>query len=132
MNRSGGGVRRRTVLGAALVAVSFLLALTGPGTTRAHASSLCAGHLVKIVAFGTGKVRVYRSGSYVCVVTYAKKPGHRVTMSVSVQARGSRAARDKGKYTKHAGPVRVHAGHRCIRVTGTVGKKSGRTGWFLC
>ena len=42
-------------------------------------------------------------------------------MSVSVQARGGRPVVDSGRFTHHAGPVTVHAGHRCVRFKGAVG-----------
>jgi hypothetical protein len=53
-------------------------------------------------------------------------------MSVSVQARGNRPVVDRGRYTRRAGPVTVHAGHRCVRVKGAVGGGSVSSGWILC
>ncbi|MEU1026083.1 hypothetical protein ABZ366_29235, partial [Streptomyces sp. NPDC005904] len=82
--------------------------------------------------FHTGRVDVFKTRGFVCAITTAKRPGARKAMSVSVQARGSRAARDKGRYTRRAGPVVVHAGHRCVRVSGKVGGHGVSTGWILC
>ncbi len=53
-------------------------------------------------------------------------------MSVSVQARGNRPVVDKGRYKHHAGPVTVHAGHRCVWIKGSVGRYSVSSGWILC
>ncbi|MFF5946097.1 hypothetical protein ACFY7X_36185, partial [Streptomyces althioticus] len=60
------------------------------------------------------------------------RPGAVRTMSVSVQARGSRPATDSGRYSRHAGPVTVHAGHRCVWIRGSIGGESVSTGWILC
>ncbi|MGW0532130.1 hypothetical protein [Streptomyces sp. NPDC003032] len=131
--RGRGRIRRRLALGAAGLAASVLLALAGPGAGPAHAAAgACAGHKVRTLPFSTGRVEVFKNRGYVCAMTIAKRPGPRRTMSVSVQARGSRAARDKGRYTHRAGPVTVHAGHRCVRVTGKVGGRGVSTGWILC
>lgn len=82
--------------------------------------------------FSTGTVHVFRRGDYVCAYTAPKTPGAKRTMSVSVQARGNRPVVDKGRYTRRAGPVTVHAGHRCVRVKGAVGAGSVSSGWILC
>lgn len=123
---------RGVASGTAVLVAAGLLALWGPGTGTAEASALCKGHKVRTLSFSTGSVRVYKSGDYVCAVTLAKKSGSRRTMSVSVQARGSRAAVDRGAFIHHAGPVTVHAGHRCVRVKGAIGAKSVSSGWILC
>ena len=47
-----------------------------------------------------------------------------------VQARGSRPTRDSGYYSRYAGPVRVVAGHRCVRVSGSEGGSSAHSGWI--
>ncbi|MFG2496836.1 hypothetical protein ACGFSB_01245 [Streptomyces sp. NPDC048441] len=131
---STGRIRRRFAFGAGVLAATVLLGVVaGAGTAQAQASAgRCAGHKVRTLSFSTGKVVVYKSRSYVCAVTIAKRPGARKTMSVSVQARGNRPARDKGRYTHHAGPVTVHAGRRCVWVRGEVGGGSTSSGWILC
>ena len=53
-------------------------------------------------------------------------------MRVSLQPRGGRAVVDSGTFTKLAGPVRVHALNRCVRVSGSTGGSSGSTGWIVC
>ncbi|MFE0131190.1 hypothetical protein ACFWY6_06355 [Streptomyces sp. NPDC059037] len=128
-----GRIRRRLALGAAVLAASVLVGLIGAGTAQAQVSvARCAGHKVRTLAFSTGKVEIYKKRGYVCAVTVAKRPGARKTMSVSVQARGNRPAKDAGQYTHHAGPVTVHAGRRCVWVKGTVGSGSTSSGWILC
>ncbi|MFG2883956.1 hypothetical protein ACGFYV_16945 [Streptomyces sp. NPDC048297] len=127
-----GAIRRRLTLGAAVLAASGALALAVPGTAQAAGSGECAGHEVRTLPFRTGVVHVYKSDGYVCAVTVTKTPGTRRTMSVSVQARGSRPVVDKGSYQQLAGPVTVHAGHRCVWVKGAVGSGSVSSGWILC
>ncbi|WP_326015082.1 hypothetical protein [Streptomyces endophyticus] len=124
----------RRVLAPALsvLVVAGLLVLGGPTVTGVQAASVCGGHQARTLRFETGRTVLYKNNGYVCAVTYAKRSGARRAMSVSVQARGNRAVVDKGRYTRHAGPVTVHAGHRCVRVKGSVGAKSVRTGWILC
>jgi hypothetical protein len=107
-----------------------LLAVAGPG--RAEAADYCSGRSVRTLSFSTGSVRVYKRDGYVCAVTVTRKASGRQTMSVSVQARGSRPVADSGRYTHHAGPVTVHAGHRCVWVKGSVGAGSVSSGWILC
>lgn len=126
------GPRRLLVFALAALVSAALLVVAGPGTGGAHAAALCAGHKVRTLSFATGKAVVYRTRDYVCAVTLAKRTGVRQTMSVSVQARGSRAVVDQGRFTHHAGPVTVHAGHRCVRIKVKVGTKSVGTGWILC
>ncbi|MFF4749882.1 hypothetical protein ACWD5R_19715 [Streptomyces sp. NPDC002514] len=128
---ASGAIRRRLVLGAAVLAASGALALAVPGGAQA-ADELCAGRVVKTLPFATGSVHVYKRDGYVCAVTLPGKPGGKRTMSVSVQARGNRPVVDKGRYVYRAGPVTVHAGHRCVRVTGSVGSGSVSSGWILC
>ncbi|MFH8288652.1 hypothetical protein [Streptomyces sp. NPDC018059] len=131
--RGRGRIRRRLTLGAAGLAASVLLALAGPGVGAAHAlAGPCVGHKVRTLPFSTGRVEVFKTRGYVCAVTVAKRPGARKAMSVSVQARGGRPVRDKGRYTRRAGPVTVHAGHRCVRVTGAVSGRGVSSGWILC
>ncbi|MFB8772924.1 hypothetical protein [Streptomyces broussonetiae] len=125
-----GAIRRWLVLGTAVLTTAGLLTLTVP--TDARAASSCAGRKVRSLPFSTGTVHVHRSGGYVCAVTLPRSPGPRRTMSVSVQARGNRPVVDKGKYRYRAGPVTVHAGQRCVRVKGSVGRGSVSSGWILC
>jgi hypothetical protein len=126
-----GAIRRRLALGAAVLTGSGLLALAVPGTAQAAATS-CPGREVRTLAFATGSVHVYRDDGYVCAVTTPDHPGHRQPMSVTVQARGNLPVTDRGNFSYLAGPVTVHAGHRCVRVGGSVGTKSVSSGWILC
>ncbi|MER7920268.1 MULTISPECIES: hypothetical protein [unclassified Streptomyces] len=126
-----GAIRRRLTLGPALLAAAGLLAFAASGTAQAAPSS-CSGDQVRTLSFGSGVTRVYRQGDYVCAMTLARSPGTVRAMSVSVQARGSRPARDAGHFLSHAGPVTVHAGHRCVWIRGTVGQNSVSSGWILC
>jgi hypothetical protein len=126
------GLRRALVLALTTLVSSTLLVVAGPGVGDAGAAALCAGHKVRTLSFSTGRTVVYKSRGYVCAVTLAKRSGARRTMSVGVQARGSRAVVDSGRFTHHAGPITVHAGHRCVRVKGRVGSKSVSSGWILC
>lgn len=125
--------RSRLVPGVLVTAVAVLFALLGPGGGTAQAAGgACHGHKVRTVGFSTGKVVIYRKGGYVCAMTFAKRPGPRRAMSVSIRALGSRAARDKGRFTHHAGPVTVHAGHRPVWVRGSVGGGKVSKGWLRC
>ncbi|WP_055568390.1 hypothetical protein [Streptomyces atriruber] len=131
--RSSGRIRRRLTLGTAVLAAAVFLSLAGPGTASAQAvDGLCAGRKVRALPFSTGRVDVFKSRGYVCAVAIAKHTGARKTMSVSVKARGGRPARDKGRYTHRAGPVTVHAGHRCVWVTGKIDGRGVSSGWILC
>ncbi|MGR6970526.1 hypothetical protein ACU639_13110 [Streptomyces cynarae] len=125
-----GAIRRRLALGMTVLTASGLLALASPG--HAEAAGYCSGRKVRTLSFSTGSVQVYKRDGYVCAVTFAKRVSGRKTMSVSVQARGSRPAVDIGQYTHHAGPVTVHAGHRCVWIRGSVGSGSVSSGWTLC
>ncbi|WP_199811053.1 hypothetical protein [Streptomyces sp. NRRL F-525] len=125
-----GALRRRVALGMAVLSTSGLLALAAPGT--AQAAAVCPGRKAATLPFSTGTVHVFRRGGYVCAYTAPKNPGAKRTMSVSVQARGNRPVVDEGRYTRRAGPVTVHAGHRCVLVKGAVGGGSVSSGWILC
>ncbi|GGN54315.1 hypothetical protein GCM10011579_013250 [Streptomyces albiflavescens] len=118
-------------LGVAVLTASGLFALASPGSAQA-ATSYCSGRKVRTLPFSTGYVQVFKSGGYVCVVTFPKHQGARKSMSVSVQARGSRPVVDSGLFAHHAGPVTVHAGHRCVWIKGSVGSGSVSSGWILC
>jgi len=126
-----GAIRRRVALGLAVLAASGALALAAPGS--AQAATYCSGHQVTTLPFTTGTVHVFKSeGGYVCAYTLPKNPGGKRSMSVSVQARGNRPVVDKGRYSRRAGPVTVHAGHRCVWIKGSVGSGSVSSGWILC
>ncbi|MFI7384647.1 hypothetical protein [Streptomyces sp. NPDC049813] len=124
--------RRLCALALTGLVAAALLVVAGPGTGGAQAAALCAGHKARTLSFATGTTVVYKRGGYVCAVTLARRTGVRQAMTVSVQARGNRAVVDAGRFTHHAGPVIVHAGHRCVRVQGRVGAKSVGSGWILC
>ncbi|MGW4820445.1 hypothetical protein ACWEP4_15955 [Streptomyces sp. NPDC004227] len=123
-------IRRRPLPLVAVLTGAVLLAFAAPGT--AQAATACAGREVRTLSFATGTVHVHKRDGYVCALTVARKPGPERPMSVTVQARGNRPVTDKGRYSRHAGPVTVHAGHRCVRVAGSVGSKSVHTDWILC
>ncbi|MFI6248199.1 hypothetical protein [Streptomyces sp. NPDC051016] len=127
-----GAIRRRLALGVAVLAASGALALVAPAQAQAVTAAGCAGREVRTLPFATGTVHIYREGGYVCAITLPKNTGSKRVMSVSVQARGNRPVVDKGKYRHRAGPVTVHAGHRCVWVKGTVGRGSVSSGWILC
>ncbi|WP_445524453.1 hypothetical protein [Streptomyces cyslabdanicus] len=114
----------------AVLTGAVLLAFAAPATARAAVA--CAGREVRKLSFATGIVHVHKRDGYVCALTTARNPGPKRSMSVTVQARGNRPVTDKGRYSQQAGPVTVHAGHRCVRVSGSVGSKSVHTSWILC
>jgi hypothetical protein len=127
-----GAIRRRLALGLAVLTAAGLMALMSPGSAQA-ADSYCSGHKVRTLSFSTGSVQIYKRDGYVCAMTVPKdQQSHKRTMSVSVQARGSRPVVDQGSFSHHAGPVTVHAGHRCVRVKGSVGSGSVSSSWILC
>ncbi|MDF3297615.1 hypothetical protein [Streptomyces tropicalis] len=126
-----GAIRRRLVLGLGVLTASGVLGLAVPGTAQA-ASSTCSGRQVKILSFAAGSVRVYKEDGWVCALTLARFPGPRRSMAVTVQARGNLPVTDQGRFSRVAGPVTVHAGHRCVRITGKVGSASVGSGWILC
>ncbi|MXM63425.1 hypothetical protein GR925_08190 [Streptomyces sp. HUCO-GS316] len=125
-----GGMRRRLAVGLAVLTASGLLAVVAPGDAQAATS--CSGRKVRTLSFSTGDVHVYKRRGYVCAVTLPERPGIKQYMSVSVQARGNRPVVDDGRYFRRAGPVTVHAGHRCVWVKGRVGRGSVSSGWILC
>ncbi|MFB9391193.1 hypothetical protein ACFPM3_00070 [Streptomyces coeruleoprunus] len=124
---------RRLACGLAVLLAAACLTVAGPGVGTADAVTLgCAGRLAKTVPFATGELRIYKSRQYACAITVAKKPGARRSMSVTLQARGGRAATEKGRFARQAGPVTVHALNRCVRASGAVAGHGGGTGWILC
>ncbi|CAL9578719.1 hypothetical protein [Streptomyces sp. enrichment culture] len=130
MGRAGAATRRRLALGTAVLSAAALLAVAAP--QEAQAATGCAGRKVRTLHFATGSVLVHRRGGYVCAVTVPKKTGKKQQMSAGVRARGGRAVVDSGRFAHHAGPVTVHAGKRCVWVTGKVSKSSVSSGWILC
>lgn len=116
----------------AVLTVVGALSLPGPGVQRAEAASVCSGRPVKAVGFPTGELRIFKKRNLVCALTVAKRPGAVRAMSVSLQPRGGRAVVDKGRFTRQAGPVTVHALNRCVRVSGAIAGRSASTGWILC
>ncbi|GAA2567871.1 MULTISPECIES: hypothetical protein [Streptomyces] len=130
MGLAGAATRRRLALGTAVLSAAALLAVAPP--QEARAATGCPGSKVRTLHFATGSVLVHRRGGSVCAVTVPKKPGTKRQMSVSVQARGGRAVVDSGRFAYRAGPVTVHAGKRCVRVTGKVSGSSVGSGWILC
>lgn len=126
------GIRRGLVLTVALAALTAATVLLGPGASRAEAASGCGGRLVKTARFATGELRIHKVGDYVCAMTVAKVAGPRRAMSVELQARGGRPAKDSGRFTQRAGPVTVHALNRCVRAKGSVAGRTTATGWILC
>ncbi|MFE9250042.1 hypothetical protein [Streptomyces sp. NPDC007088] len=131
MTRSGdrGRAGARTLL-TAVLALSTLLVLLLTPTAATAATGHCRGHLVRTLRFPTGTLTVHRSGPYVCAQTQARSTRTRTTMSVTLQARGSRQVGRKARYTARTPPVTVHAGGRSIRVSGAVGRGSAHSGWF--
>ncbi|MFD4787749.1 hypothetical protein ACFWN1_12005 [Streptomyces sp. NPDC058459] len=133
VNRGAGGtVRRFTALGLAALSLSGVFALAAPGTAEAATAGRCAGREVRVLPFATGTVHLYRNNGYVCAVTVARKPGTGGPLLVSVQARGNRPVTARGRHRHQAGPVTVHAGHRCVRVRGAAGRGTVSSGWILC
>ncbi|MFI1966094.1 hypothetical protein ACH429_18640 [Streptomyces pathocidini] len=126
----GDRAHRRIALGAAALMAFGAVGINGTGTAGA-AVPRCQGRKVKTLDFATGRVHIYRAHLIRCAVTVAKSPGKRQRMTVSVQARGSHPRVDTGDYTRHAGPVSVTAGSRCVLVRGGVGSRSVSSGW-LC
>ncbi|MDT6986037.1 hypothetical protein ACFSUJ_11775 [Streptomyces lusitanus] len=126
-----GAIHRRLAPVLAVLTASGLLALAAPAQ-EAEAAALCPGRKVRTLPFSTGSVLVYKRGGYVCAVTIAKKQGVKQKMAVSVRARGGRSVVDDGRFAYHAGPVTVHAGRRCVWVTGRVAADSVSSGWILC
>ncbi|MER5430667.1 hypothetical protein [Streptomyces sp. NPDC002588] len=126
-----GALRRRLAVVIAVLTASGVLALAAPGAAHA-ASSPCAGRKVRTLSFSTGSVLVFRNGDWVCAYTLQKHPGRERSVSVSVQARGQVPVRRSREHTRSSPPVKVHAGHRLVRVKGSVGRASTSSGWIRC
>lgn len=131
MGRAGAATRRRLTLGTAVLSAAALLAVALPQEAGAAVTG-CGGRKVRTLHFATGSVLVHKRGGYVCALTVPEKPGTKREMSVGVRARGGRAVVDAGRFARRAGPVTVHAGNRCVWVTGKVAKSSVSSGWILC
>ncbi|MFJ9536336.1 hypothetical protein ACIRPX_03610 [Streptomyces sp. NPDC101225] len=106
-----------------VLAASVLLAVLGPAA-EAQAASSCAGRNVRTFTFSTGSVKVYKAGNYLCALTVPRKRGGRRPMMISLQVRGFEPVVDKGRFARHAGPVRAYVGHRTVRIKGSVGRGS--------
>ncbi|MFE7269963.1 hypothetical protein [Streptomyces sp. NPDC057623] len=127
-----GAIRRRLAVGLAVLTTSALLAVAAPTTAQAADPTRCEGRKVKTYSFSTGTLYVYKKRGHVCAIVRPERPGRRQTMKVSVQAYRANRVADEGQYTLRAGPVTVHAGQRCVWVTGRVGSGSVSRGWILC
>ncbi|MFF9840303.1 hypothetical protein [Streptomyces sp. NPDC013740] len=127
------GTRRRlvTYLLALLLAAGGLV-LAGPAASPADAASVCHGRPTRTVGFAGGELRLYRTRQYVCALAVATRAGAPRAMAVSLQPRGGRAAVSKGRFTRQAGPVTVHALNRCVRASATIAGRGTATGWILC
>ena len=123
-----GAIRRRGVTLLSVLAASGLLAVLGPAAEAQAASSSCAGRNIRTFTFSTGSVKVYKSGNYLCALTVPKNPGARRQMMVSLQVRGFEPVVDKGRFARHAGPVRAYVGHRTVWIKGSVGHGSYDSG----
>ncbi|MET9481991.1 hypothetical protein [Streptomyces sp. NPDC006638] len=108
------------------------LVLADPASADAAPLSVCSGQPQKTVPFAHGELRIYKARGYACALTVADRPGARRAMRVSLQARGGGPLVDSGDFTRHAGPVTVHALNRCVRASGAVSGASASTGWVLC
>ncbi|WP_416982852.1 hypothetical protein [Streptomyces sp. T028] len=126
-----GALRRRLAVGLALLTASGVLALAAPGEAVA-APTRCEGRKVRTLTFSTGYVNVYKRNGTVCAMTFQRNPGRDRRMTVSVQARGFVPVPAEGVRPRSIGPVQTYAGHRCVRVKGSVGRGSVSTGWILC
>ncbi|MHC5903109.1 hypothetical protein ACVNF4_04235 [Streptomyces sp. S6] len=132
--------RRRLALVTAVLTASGLLALAtptvaaaAPGTAaKPPVPTACSGRKVRTLPFSTGTVFVYKRPGYVCAVTLAARPGVKQSISVTVQARGNAPVRRGWTDTRTSPAVTVHAGHRCVRVEGQVGRGQVKSGWILC
>jgi hypothetical protein len=116
-------IRRRLATVLAVLTASGVLAVAVPVQAQAAATQ-CSGRKIRTYTFSTGSVKIYKEGGYLCGVTVPKRVGAPRIMLVSIQARGSEAAEDKGEYTKRAGPVRVYVGNRKVWIKGRVGTGS--------
>jgi hypothetical protein len=107
-----------------VLAASGVLAVAVPSQAQAAAATKCEGRKIRTYTFSTGSLRIYKDGGYLCGITVPKRVGAPRFMLVSIQARGSHPAVDKGEYTKRAGPVRVYVGHRKVWLKARVGSGS--------
>ncbi|MFF7162770.1 hypothetical protein ACFZBP_15670 [Streptomyces sp. NPDC008086] len=127
-----GAIRRRLAVGLAVLTAAGLIAVAAPTQAQAAAATRCEGRKVKTYPFSTGTLYVYKKRGHVCAIVLPRRPGRQQAMKVSVQAFRAKPVTDEGLYTRRAGPVTVHAGQRCVWVTGRVGSGSVSKGWILC
>ena len=127
-----GAIRRWAAALPAVVVAAVLLGLLAPGTAQAAPVSCDGMRKVRTVAFPNGFVQIYKTGGRVCARTFAKHPGAKRKITVSVQARGHVAVKKGRKHARSSPAVQVYAGHRCVWVKGWVGRDSGGSGWILC
>ncbi|WP_445401188.1 hypothetical protein ACSMX9_08200 [Streptomyces sp. LE64] len=127
---------RYVALLTAVVTIASLLTAVGPAATPVEAApasaSRCAGRPVRTLPLTGGHVTVYKNVRWVCALTVARHPGLRRFMAVGVQVRGSREVVKHGYHSRRSASVTVHAGQRCVRVSGTIGLHERRSGWILC
>ncbi|MEU3185776.1 hypothetical protein ABZ707_16460 [Streptomyces sp. NPDC006923] len=116
----------------AVLIAALALVLTGPGAPAAEAASVCSGRPRETLAFASGELRIYQARHYVCALIVAGDPGARRAASVSLQPRGGHPVGGGGNFAHRAGPVTVHALHRCVRATGVISGEQRSTGWILC
>ncbi|MFG2684199.1 hypothetical protein ACGFYH_35860, partial [Streptomyces sp. NPDC048392] len=81
---------------------------------------------------GTDRLRTAVSSPDICRITKRTGVHSSGTRPVGVRARGGRAVVDAGRFAYRAGPVTVHAGRRCVWVTGKVSKSAVSSGRILC
>ncbi|MEW2415010.1 hypothetical protein AB0953_14970 [Streptomyces sp. NPDC046866] len=119
-------------MSAAVLALCLSGMLAAPPARAATGG--CGGQLVKSLPLGSGsgEVRVYKSRTQACAAAFARHPGPRRPMAVSIQPRGGVPVRDAGQFTRYAGPVAVGAINRCVYVKGSIGVESVESGWILC
>ncbi len=130
---AGGGERTEwtvVVRYARRLALGFAV-LTAAGADGVDESGQRAGRRLVLLgsqgrrfSFSTSSVQIYKRDGYVCAMTVPKdQQSRKRTMSVSVQARGSRPVVNRAA-SHHAAPVTVPRGRPLVRVQGSVG-----SGW---
>ena len=87
---------------------------------------------MRTLTFSTGFVQVYKKRGYVCAVTRPQEGGRPAVHDGERAGAGQPPVAQRGQFRKYAGPVKVHAGGRCVWIKGAVGSGSVSTGWILC